>query len=522
MRKLHFGLIVQFLLAPRLEANTHQFTLSYRDDPSSTVVIAWSGDLGTLYYGTEDFGSNYQLYPNSKLVDRSSLVHGINRRFVRLNNLLPNTNYYFVVYDDQNQTSNRFYFRTLANDPSVPLSFISGGDTRDGFKVFGVYIEDCPSGDCREMRRKGNEMVSKLRPDFIAFNGDFVMNQITSNTNQEWNNWLNEWELTISSDGRIYPMTFTQGNHEDNADIYNLFDVPMEEYYALNFHNNLLRLYMLNTEMNACTSSAQLDWFTNDLQNHTGTNLDPLWKFVNYHVPTYSMGNGYGLAPEQMECWVPLFESHHVRLVMESHGHLTKWSYPCKANSSFTDFELSEDDGIVYIGEGQWGAPHRTLDFTGANQKAYIRDQDVFDNFFWIRVTSEQTTVQCVPFENVSNLNDILDNSLGKELSTNVPLWNPSNGNQIVLTNTLNDIKENSETSMVVFPNVTNTFFEVKSVRNLEKIELINSLGKRIYSKDNLQTLNQTIQVDHLNPGVYYVIVRLDNNKIYKETILIH
>lgn len=510
-----------FFFVQSICASTSQFTLSYRDDPSSTIVIGWSGDVGTLYYDVVDHGANYLLYPNSKLVDRSSNIHGINRRFVRLNGLLANTEYYFVVKDAQNMISSRYYFKTLSNDSETPLSFISGGDTRDGFKLLGVYIEDCPSGDCREMRRKGNKMVAKLRPDFVAFNGDFVMNQITSNTNQEWNNWLDEWELTYSSDGRVYPMTFTQGNHEDNADIYNLFDVPVEEYYALNFHDRLLRLYLLNSEMNACSSTAQLDWLTNDLQNHTSSNADPYWKFVNYHVPTFSMGNGYGLAPEQMECWVPLFESFGVRLVMESHGHLTKWSYPCKANATLSDFELS-DDGIVYIGEGQWGAPHRNLDFTGANQKPYIRDQDVFDNFFWVRVTPNQTTVQCIPFANEENLQESQDNALGKELSLEVPVWSPSNGNQIVLTNASTDIQEVNHEFISIFPNVANDFLKIRSSSILKKVELINSLGKSVYSKQGLTSYEELIHTKSLPRGVYYIIAQTENTRVYKEKIILH
>lgn len=505
-----------------LYANTSQFTLSYRDDPATTVTIGWSGDEGQVYFGNVDFGNNYLNYPNSVSIDRSGTAHGLTRHFVRLTGLTPNTIYYFVVRDINNQTSSRYYFRTLSDDENVPLSFISGGDTRDGFKLLGIYIEDCPSGDCREMRRKGNQMVAKLRPDFVAFNGDFVMNQITSNTTQEWNNWLDEWQLTITDDGRLFPMTFTQGNHEDNLDIYNFFDVPIEEYYALNFHNNLLRLYLLNSELNACSNAEQLNWLSQDLQNNTGTNFDPFWKFVNYHVPTYSMGNGYGLAQEQMTCWVPLFESYNVRLIMESHGHLTKWTYPCVSNSNQDDFEIDMENGIVYIGEGQWGAPHRTLDFTGVNQKSYVRDQGVFDNFFWIRVTPSQTKVQCVPFNELENILAIGDNSLGKELNTDIAVWNPSNGDALILNNELSALTNKTTNDIEVFPTLSDGKFKVEAKDNeIDQIILTNSLGKIVYNHYNKVINELNIDVGKVLSGVYYFYFISNNHVIYKQKVII-
>ena len=156
------------------------------------------------------------------------------------------TVYYFVIHDISGATSQRFKFHTLSITPNTPVSFISGGDSRDGFSLLGVYIENCPSGDCRQKRKDGNAIVAKIRPDFIAFNGDFVQNQITSDISQEWNNWLDDWQLTISSDGKMYPLVLTQGNHEDNSDMYNLFDIPMDEYYTLDIHNGLIRFYSLN------------------------------------------------------------------------------------------------------------------------------------------------------------------------------------------------------------------------------------------------------------------------------------
>ena len=238
-----FRFVLGFLLVFPFFAfsSTHKYSLSYNDDPSTTIVLGWSGDSAMVYYDTIDHGTNYSLYSQTNGISRTGGAHSITRHFARLSNLESNTLYFFVLHDVQGDTSLRFSFRTLSDNPMDSVSFISGGDSRDGFKVLGVYTENCPTGSCIEQRRKGNRLVAKIRPDFISFNGDFVMNQVTSNSTTEWNDWLDDWQLTITPDGRMFPLLFSLGNHEDNSDAYEMFDVPMEEYYVININNGLLR-----------------------------------------------------------------------------------------------------------------------------------------------------------------------------------------------------------------------------------------------------------------------------------------
>ncbi len=506
-------------------AFTEQYCLTFRDDPSSTIVIGWGGDNGSVHYGEVDEGGNYTAYPNTHPSDRTGNAHGHSRHFARLSGLTPNTMYYFVIRDVNGVVTDRYKFKTLSDDPNQPVSFITGGDSRDGFKVLGVYVEDCPSGDCLEIRRQGNRLVAKLRPDFVAFNGDFVMNQITSNTENEWDQWFDDWQETISTDGRMYPMTHTLGNHEDNDDNYNLFDIPQDEYYALNFHNGLLRMYMLNTEMDACNDVDQLNWLINDLQIHSsGNGNDPYWKFAQYHIPTFGMANNYGLVQEQMTCWVNLFEQSDVRLVSESHGHCTKWSYPAVANASETDFEVDMENGVVYIGEGQWGAPHRELDYAGANQKPYIRDQGVFDNFFFIRVTKDTTTIQCVRFDGEGNVQASTNDDLGKELPADVSVWNPSNGPVLYLTNDI-DVSNLEESSKLnpstVFPNPTENVVFLKIDPAKEgTIELYNSLGKACVIKDFQGTEQVQVDMSQICSGVSYLHVRYSDGTVESHRVV--
>ncbi|XOV68023.1 MAG: fibronectin type III domain-containing protein [Fluviicola sp.] len=509
-------------------ALTEQYTLAYRNDPASSAVIGWSGDNGTVHYGMVDFGTNHSAYPFSHASDRTGGTHGITRHFARLTGLFPNTLYYFVIYDDAGNTSDRFYFRTLSDDRNDPVSFISGGDTRDGFSLFGIYTENCPSGDCLEKRREGNILVSKIRPDFIAFTGDYVMNQITSNTQQEWNTWLNDWQLTITDDGRMFPVAFSRGNHEDIFDVHEMFDIPFDEFYSLNIHGGLIRMYMLNSELNACSDVSQLNWLTNDLQNHSGTQNDPSWKFATYHTPTLAIGKDGDLSQDQMDCWVPLFQQHKVRLVMESDSHSTKWTHPCVVNANGDDFEEAQNpqEGVVYIGEGQWGAPHRDIYYTGQDAKPFVRDAGTFDNFFFIRVDKDETRINCVKFENVNGVFSILDNALGTGLPSNAVLWNPSNGNEVVLTNPI-DVTglTTSETAQVtVYPTVVVEELNIDFVQLIPyaTVEIYNSLGKLCFSEKIENTTSSKIIINENCTGVCYLYVKMADGNVYSFPIVVN
>ncbi len=522
-----FLCLMVLVISLKLTAATEYYTLAYRNDPATTAVIGWSGDNGTVHYGPVDHATNFTAYPNTHPSDRTGGAHSITRHFARLSGLQPNTIYYFVIRDLNGDVSERLYFRTLSNDVDDPVSFISGGDTRDGFSLFGIYTENCPSGNCLDKRRDGNKLVAKIRPDFIAFTGDFVMNQITSNTQSEWSTWLNDWQMTITDDGRIFPVAFSRGNHEDMFDVHEMFDIPFDEFYALNIHGGLIRLYMLNSELNACSDMSQLNWLTNDFQMHTGTLNDPCWKFVSYHTPTLAIGKDGDLSADQMNCWIPLFEQHKVRLVMESDSHSTKWTYPSIRNNAGNDFIPAQNphEGVVYIGEGQWGAPHRDIYYTGSNAKDFVQDAGTFDNFFFVRVTKDTTTIRCVKFENVNGVFNNIEDNLGGGLPSNIVLWNPQNGDQIILTKPIDvtGIEEMVTLKSQVFPTIISDECTVQFNEKVQSvdIEIYNSLGKLTTSTVVQNQESTIIKLNGLSAGVYYLIVKYENGSAESHTVVI-
>lgn len=505
-------------------ATTSNHTLSYRDDPATTIVVGWSGDDGTVYYGTTNNGQNYMSYANNKATDRQATVKGQNRKFARLTGLTPNTVYYFVVHDNAGQTSQVFKFQTLSDNPNDPVSFISGGDTRQGVWP----VENC---NCRTERQEGNQLVAKLRPDFVAFNGDFIRNTpLVSDDAQEWTDWFADWSLATSGDGRLTPIIMTQGNHEDGDDMYNLFDIPQDEYYALDIHGGLIRMYSLNSELNACSDAAQLNWFDTDLQNHSGTGNDPIYKIAQYHIPTLALGNSYGLQSDQMDCWVPLFEQYGVNLVLESHTHITKWTYPVVKNGAGTDFEL-DPNGIVYIGEGQWGAPHRALDFSmnpgDGNYEEWIRDQDVFDNFFFITADQNGMCIQTVRFDNVAGVATLFDDDLGSALPSGVSLWTPANTPtgclEIAGPGAPSNIDEQVSNVSQIYPVPASDQVTVEFVKVYDQevtIEIYNSLGKLCRTETVSGTNQVNVDVTELCSGVNYFYIKTPDGKVESHRIV--
>jgi hypothetical protein len=240
--------------------NTSKYRLSWRDDPATTMVVGWNQDNGgnsILYYSDNDFGTNISKYKERKKESHSTSFGKLNSKFVRLTNLRPNTVYYFLI-KDSNSTSKRLSFRTAPAKPQQ-ISFIAGGDSRTN----------------KDGRIKGNKLVAKLRPLFVMFGGDYM----ADGSAKRWAQWLDDWQETISEDGRLYPLLPAMGNHEYFSNhkkvsmLTKLFDIKGDNgYYALSFCEDMIRTYVLNSELGKSNDkslwSAQSKWLMQDLSKH--------------------------------------------------------------------------------------------------------------------------------------------------------------------------------------------------------------------------------------------------------------
>jgi len=266
-------------------------------------------------------------------------------------------------------------------------------------------------------------MIAKLRPLFVCHGGDYM----GSGTDGEWQVWFDDWQLTISEDGRIYPIVPAHGNHEnrDMAMVYRLFDMPRPEVYnAQNVGGDLLRLYTLNTEIDGdrMTWTAQRAWFEQDLITHR----DHTWKITQYHRPMRAHTGWKAEGMAQIAAWSQLFYDYHVDLAIECDTHMVKRTYPLRpsyGDGSFESFIRDDENGTVFIGEGSWGAPVRAAD----DDKPWTMASDSFHQFKWIHVHEDHIDVRSVRFENVNEITPLTDDD-PFAVPENLILWTPPSG----------------------------------------------------------------------------------------------
>lgn len=405
-------LVICFLAllnAVALEAKTARFRAMWRDDPATSMVIAWdqlSGTTPMIYYDEVDNGQKAELYRLKRKPDQVVTARGLNNHFARLTGLKPNTVYFFVVKDSEG-LSRRYSFRTVPNVPTERLSIISGGDSRNN----------------REARISANTLVSKIRPHFVLFNGDMT----ATDTGPEWLLWLDDWQYTIGGDGRITPVVVARGNHEmDNRSLQEIFDIPYPDaYYALSFGGNLLRLLTLNTM--AASGGDQKTWLERELNGAKGF----IWRFAQYHHAMRPHTTGKPERDDLVQNWAPLFLYHQVQLALESDSHVAKWTYPIRVSKeigSAEGFIRDDERGTVYVGEGCWGAPLRNSD----DNKKWTRNSGSFNHFNLIYVEQGKIEVRTVISDQSQG---VMESKSPFVLPIGLKLWEPSNGSVLTIVN---------------------------------------------------------------------------------------
>jgi hypothetical protein len=392
-----------------LFGETGYYRLSWRSDPATSAVICWnqvSGAGPEVCYDTVDHGKKAIAYRFRQLPDRVEAYRGMNNHFVRLENLEPDTAYYFVICDSEG-VSRRLWFRTAPAEPQ-PFTFIAGGDSRTN----------------REPRREGNKLVARLRPLFVLFGGDYS----GEGNAEQWAEWFEDWQLTISEDGRIYPLIATHGNHE-NADLQmvgKLFDTPHpDQYFALNVGGDMMRIWVLNSELEYKAPgriAEQNAWIESDLPKYP----DVQWKIATYHRPMRAHTAHKQEGINRIAWWAELFHANGVDLVIESDTHMVKQTYPIRPSSeegSYESFIRDDKTGTVFIGEGSWGAPKRPAN----DDKPWTMASDSFYQFKWIQARPEEMLIRTVRFDGADTVAALTDSNRFDEPEGMV-FWEPESG----------------------------------------------------------------------------------------------
>lgn len=396
-------------------AKTDFHRILFDGNASQSVIISWhqeSGQFLKLYYDTQDHGTEKEKYQFQASLSDTAMCKGLSNHFVRLNPLKPNTKYYFVIEDSEG-LSRRFWFKTVHDDPRKPLSIIAGGDSRSG----------------RAVRQKGNLMVSKLKPDVVVFGGDFT----GGDTKKQWRNFFEDWNLTIAKDGRIFPMIIARGNHEHtNSQMIKFFMIPHEKvYYNVQLGGNLLNIMTLNTEIQK--GLKQMSFVKKSLKEYE----NHVWNIIQYHKPCRPhvewKKEGFG-----QRRWIKKFQKYNnIKLVIECDAHTCKTTYPIVTARFCKDcekgFKRDDANGIVYVGEGSWGAPLREAN----DKKVWTRDAEAVNQFNWVFVYPDRLEVRKVLYENAAEVEEN-GNDTSINIPKNVKFWDPPNGSKEIIIKKIN------------------------------------------------------------------------------------
>lgn len=394
-------------------ARTGRYRCMIRDEPSTTITIGWeqmTGENPMVYYSTSDYGQNYNNYANQAYPQRTVHAKGMHNHFARLSKLRPNTVYYFVI-KDSDKVSKRFSFKTLPDEHESRLSIIGGGDSRNH----------------KTARQNANKIVARCRPHFVLFAGDMT----GGDSSREWQEWLDDWQMTIGQDGRMTAVLAARGNHEkSDASIVDMFDVSHEMvYYGLTFARGLMRIYTLNSMQSS--SSSQLAWLDKDLKE----NQTVAWRMAQYHHPMRPH-NSRKHEQEYMRIhWGKLFHQYKMQLALECDSHMSKITWPIRATTDKSEVGYDEGfvqdpTGTVFVGEGGWGAPLRDADDT----KRWTRASGSFNQVKWFFVDLNKVEIRTIKTENAKSVTHLSDDNRFY-MPQNIDLWNIDGANYITLYN---------------------------------------------------------------------------------------
>lgn len=389
------------IVIPSIGAKSQYVRVMFNSDASKAAVIGWellSGTCPKVWISTDStFATKKELKPDADKKNR-----GMHTYFVRLNDLTPDTRYYFIVKDSEGDTK-RYYFSTVSDSPDTRLSFIAGGDSRDQ----------------RAVRVNGFKIVAKVYAHAVLFNGDFTGIDIE----KQWRDWFEDWDNANTTDGRITPLVVTRGNHErDNDVMVDLFDVPNKNvYYDVVFGGTLLNLISLNSEI--LKIGGQEIFLKRSLKEHK----DYFWQLPQYHRPIRAHVAAKKEMETQYKNFVPHFEKYkNVRLCLENDSHTCKTTWPIvsdQGEGSAEGFKRNDSTGIVYVGEGCWGAPLRQAD----DAKIWTRDCAAINQVNWIFIDKNKIEVRTIEYMNADSVGSTSEENRF-DMPRNIALWTPSNG----------------------------------------------------------------------------------------------
>ena len=329
--------------------------VTWNGDPTTTVSVDWHLAADTDIPAVEVRGPGLAAW---RRYEGSTVAFPYSSRRVRrarIDGLRPGS-----AYELRLGGSRIYRYRTMPARLTRPIRFAAGGDTQAGETTFGPM----------------NRIVATRDVDFVLLGGDLAYSNGDPRLVAREEAWYETITRTlVTRNGRLIPVIAAIGNHEvfssrDTTEAttrmmretgVRLGDAPY--YTALHAHarerqysvidvGDYLSLVLLNTGHTAPVQGAQAAWLEDALRQRTTVP----YVFPIYHVPGYPSVRAFEGSTSVLvrEHWVPLFERYGVRVAFENHDHAYKRTVPIKGGRR-------DSTGVVYIGDGAWGAVPRPI-----------------------------------------------------------------------------------------------------------------------------------------------------------------
>jgi acid phosphatase type 7 len=318
-------------------AHPDHLVLTFSGDPRTGQSIQWrtgpSVRSGTVLYQERSVFQREGRVSLRRVRARSDRVWTANVlndpdiywHTARLTGLSPGTAYVYAVGGGDGESwSELREFSTAPNGPAS-FSFVYMGDAQNGLDTWGRLVQK----------------AQKDRPDaaFYLMAGDLVNRGADRD---DWDSLL--WNASGVFDRR--PLVPAIGNHEcqgGGPKLYlRFFDLPRngpatvadERAYAFTYGDALF--VILDSNLSPARQTA---WMDTQLGRSRAK-----WKFVSFHHPAYSS------VPKRdnkalREAWTPVFDKHHVDMVLQGHDHAYLRTYPMRGDRRVT----TTRDGTVYV-----------------------------------------------------------------------------------------------------------------------------------------------------------------------------
>ena len=296
-----------------------RIVLTWKDDVATTQAVTWRTDT-TVTKAVAEIARAEQgpwFVSKAKQIDATTeeLETDLGKAHyhaAEFTGLTPETLYVYRVGDGTNWSS-WIHFRTPSSEPE-PFTFIYFGDAQNALKAHWARVIRGAFADAPQAK-------------FMLHAGDLINVPIRDEEWGEWHEaggWVNGMLPSIAIPGNheyakedIYGNTYPIGRRRLAPHWRPTFQFPEngppgleETVYWLDFQG--VRFIGLNTNDKIEEQAAWMDKVLADNPNR--------WTIATQHAPIYSASRRRD-NPEIRNAWQPIFDKHHVDIVLQGHDH---------------------------------------------------------------------------------------------------------------------------------------------------------------------------------------------------------